>query len=104
MAKDMQTWYEEQDMSPEVAEGLAEVLRPDLTRAYIEAHCSAFAAMAESRKKKQLAFESILQQTADNFALFHKGAETLGDQAARVQLAQHLLKEHGTDIVASESC
>ena len=102
MAKDMQSWYEEQEMSQGVAEGLAEMLRPELVRAYVEAHCSAFAAMAEGRKKKQLAFESILQQTADNFALFHKGAETLGEPAARVQLAQHLLKEHGTDIVASE--
>jgi hypothetical protein len=103
MAKDMQAWYEEHEMSREVAEGLADVLRPELVRTYVEAHSSAFAAMAEGRKKKQLAFESILQQTADNFALFHKGAETLGNPAARVQLAQHLLKEHGTDIVASES-
>lgn len=101
MAKVLQTWYEEHEMSREVAEGIADVLRPALVRAYVEAHRSAFASMAESRKKKQQAFESVLQQTADNFALFHKGAETL-PPSARVQLAQHLLREHGVDIVASE--
>eukprot|EP01044_Picomonas_judraskeda_P011127 COSAG03_NODE_1488_length_3988_cov_12.379789_2_plen_345_part_00 len=87
-------------MSQEVAERIASLLRPELVRAYVEAHRSAFAAMAETRKKQQRAFESVLQQTADNFALFHKGAETLDDPSARVQLAQHLLKEHGVDIVA----
>lgn len=102
MAKDMQMWYKEHEMSREVAEGVAEVIRPELIRAYIEAHRSAFAAMAESRKKKQLAFESVLQQTIDNFALFSKGAATVGEPSARAQLAQHLLREHGIDIVSSE--
>jgi hypothetical protein len=104
MAKDMLGWYEEEhDMSEEVARGVAEVLRPALVKAYVEAHRSAFASMAESRKKKQAAFEAVLQQTADNIALFHQGAETVGDVAARTQLAQHLLKEHGVDVVASAS-
>ena len=58
----MREWYKEHDMTVEVSELLAEVLRPALLTAYGEAHRSAFAALSQSRKKKQEVFESALAQ------------------------------------------
>ena len=62
MGKELREWYKEHDMSVEVSELLAEVLRPALLTAYGEAHRSAFAALSQSRKKKQEVFESALAQ------------------------------------------
>ena len=129
MGKEMREWYKEHDMSVEVSELLAEVLRPALLTAYGEAHRSAFAALSQSRKKKQEVFESALaqvnshrlltclltesaladvsshvlsldRQESDNFAVFLKGCAAMAEPAARTSLEQHLLKEHGADIAA----
>jgi hypothetical protein len=71
-----------------------------LVGAYVAAHASAYAGAAQSRKQAQQLFEKQFATVHDNFQLFLKGALAVEEAGCRGQLEQHLLREHGTDLLA----